>query len=362
MRPRFCIVTAALALAPASIEAADAPTVQLALDGAADLSPVYPTVIIPANEHDFVVIFTCGDRQNHHIATKFLPIDATGPFRITTVARAEAFPTPDGARFLMRQPFLTDIPLGRWTMTAEVDDKVVGGVEFKVVPPATALKLSSPIELMGSLSKGTEWTYQFRLLAEPRPGLKMKLDEIRNADAQGWLETTLLQRIISLDPEGARREQRRGNGPAESAWLAATDRGLAVTRQDSGDSPQPVDPAQLMVLSPNQQFHRSWQWHEKDTDPELSQKYQMWGPLPLQTPEGERSGYVVLQRIPNPDDPTKVATSVEYEYAPGLGLVHEVVVNPIPGADAAARIELDLATMTRGSGPEPEVRPYRDSP
>jgi len=150
LRPRFFIVAAALA--PASSEAADAPTVQLALDGAADLSPVYPTVTIPANEHDFVVIFTYGDRQNHHIVTKFLPIDATGPFRITTEARAEAFPTPDGARFLMRQPFLTDIPLGRWTMTAEVDYKVVGSVEFKVVPPATALKLSSPVELMGSLS------------------------------------------------------------------------------------------------------------------------------------------------------------------------------------------------------------------
>jgi hypothetical protein len=362
MRAWILVFSAAVALAPASSEAADAPAVQLALDGAADLSPVYPIVTIPANEHDFVVIFTYGDRENHYIATKFTPIDATGPFRITTEARAEVAPTPDGTRFLMRQPFLTDIPVGRWTMTAEVDDKAVGSVEFKVVPAATALKLSSPVDLVGSLSKGTEWNYQFRLLAEPRPGLKLNLDGTRDADAQGWLKTTLLQRIMSLDPEGARREQRRGNGSAESAWLIATDRGLAMTRQDSGDSPQPVEPAQLMVLSPNEQFHRIWQWNETGAAPELAQSYQMWGPLPLDTPQGQRPGYVVLQRIPNPDDPTKVATSAEYEYAPGLGVVHEVVVNPIPGADAATRVELDLTAMTRGSGPEPEVRLYRDSP
>jgi hypothetical protein len=56
MCPWFFIVAAALALAPALGEAAGVPAVQLALDGAADLSPVYSTVTIPANEHDFVVI------------------------------------------------------------------------------------------------------------------------------------------------------------------------------------------------------------------------------------------------------------------------------------------------------------------
>jgi hypothetical protein len=336
--------------------------VQLALDGAADLSPVYPTVTIPANEHDFVVIFSYGDQKKHLITTNFKPIDANGTFRFATQPRAEVAAIADGSRFLMRPPLLTDLPIGRWTMTAEVDGTPVGTVEFKVVPPAPALKLSGPIELIGSLSKGSEWNYQFRFLAEPSPGLKLTLDGIQDADAQGWLNTTLLYRIISLDPEGARREQRRGNGPPVSTWLVPTDQGIAATSSDSGDGPQPLEPAQLMALSPDGQFHRTWQWRPKGASPELAQKYDMWGPLPVKTPQGERPGYIVLQRIPDPDDPTKVATSVEYHYAPGLGLVRQVVVTPIAGVDAATRIELDMTAMKRGSGPEPEIRPYSDIP
>jgi hypothetical protein len=362
MRAWLLALPAVLALVPASGEAADVPPVQLALDGAADLSPVYPTVTIPANEHDFVAIFTCGDQNNHLIKTEFTPIDATGSYRITREARAEVAPIATGTRFLVRQPFLTDLPVGRWSMTASVDGKAVGTVEFKVVAPASPVKLSSPTELMGSLSEGSEWNYKFRFLAEPRPGLKMTMDGIQDADAEGWLNTTLQHRIVSLDPDGARREQRRGNGPAESLWLVPTDRGLAATKSDQGNGPKPFEPAQLMALAPNEQFHRDWRWLPKGAPPELALTYKMWGPLPVKTSRGEQPGYVVLQRVPDPHDPAKVATSVEYHYAPGPGLVHEVIVNPIAGADAAVRIELDLTTMKRGSGPEPEIRPYSDSP
>ncbi|MGO8917217.1 MAG: hypothetical protein ACLQJR_15025 [Stellaceae bacterium] len=352
-----------LAIPPAMmlVQGACAEGVQLALDGAADLSPVYPTVTIPANEHDFAVIFSCGDQKHHQIATKFTPIDATGPYRINPQPPADAVGAVgvgEGTRFLMRQPFLTDLPVGRWTMTAEIDDQAVGSVEFKVVPPLPPLKLSGAFELAGSLAKGTEWNYEFRFLQQPRPGLKLTLDGIKDADAQGWIRTTLLHRIVSHDPEGARRDELRGSNPASSSWLAPTDRGLAVVKLGSGGDVDPVEPPQLIALLPNEQFHRAWQWHAKGDSPEQAEKFQMWGPLPVKTPQGEHPGYIVLRQIPDADDPSKIGSSVEYDIAPGLGAVHQVIVQSIPGANAATRVELDLTAMTRGSGPEPDLRKY----
>jgi isocitrate lyase len=46
-----------------------AQNVQLALDGAADLSPVYPTARVPANVRQLVAIFVYGDQKQHKITT-----------------------------------------------------------------------------------------------------------------------------------------------------------------------------------------------------------------------------------------------------------------------------------------------------
>jgi len=59
-----------------------AQNVQIALDGAADLSPVYPTSKIPANAGQVVVLFTLGDQQHHTIQTDITPITAVGKFTI----------------------------------------------------------------------------------------------------------------------------------------------------------------------------------------------------------------------------------------------------------------------------------------
>jgi hypothetical protein len=48
---------------------AAAQNVQLALDGAADLSPVYPTTKIPANARSFVAIVMFEDQEHHHRRT-----------------------------------------------------------------------------------------------------------------------------------------------------------------------------------------------------------------------------------------------------------------------------------------------------
>jgi hypothetical protein len=350
------VILPVMALGPA----AHSEGLELALDGAGDLSPVYPTATIPANVRQFVVIFTYPDLKRHQIGTHFEPIDATGSFTINAEAHAEAAAVGEQTRFLLRQSYLTDLPVGRWTLTASVDDQPVGRLEVKVVPTLAPLKLVSALDLAGSMTQGTEWTFQFRLLQEPAPGLKLTLDGIKTADPEGWLRTTLVRKTVSLDREGTRWDQLRTGKLVSSHWVVATDQGIAISKFRIDGDVQSLEPPELTVLMPTDEFHQSWQWTAKGADPKGAQRFQMWGPLPIKTPTGEQPGYVVLQKIPDDADPTVIASSIEYEIVPGIGLVHEVDVTPIRQAAATSRIEIDLTSMARGTGPEPGIRKYSE--
>jgi hypothetical protein len=63
-----------------------------------------------------------------------------------------------GNRFLVRHLFVSDLPVGRWRLSVTVDDKPFGTQDFDVVQAVAPLKLSSAIDLVGSLKQGTEWT------------------------------------------------------------------------------------------------------------------------------------------------------------------------------------------------------------
>ena len=143
-----------------------------------------------------------------------------------------------------------------------------------------------------------------------------------------------------------------------TSWVVATEKGIALAKFAADGTEKAVEPPELVAPTPGDAFHQQWDWRPTGAPPEVAHKFQMWGPVPVRTPQGEQPGYVVLQKIPDDDDPTKVGLSVESRLVPGTGLVHEVDVQPIPNADAALRIEVDLVEMTRGSGPEPEVRDF----
>jgi hypothetical protein len=353
--------------APASqpVASADggAQNVQIALDGAADLSPVYATAKIPANARQLVAVFTYGDQQQHKITTQITPIAATGKYTINSQGQAEAIASGDGTRFLVRHVFLSDLPVGRWHLAVTVDDKLFGSQEFEVVPAAAPLKLTSSVELMGSLTKGTEWTCEVRALHEPRRGLQIPFDGITEADPlPGWLRGTTVTRVIAFDPEGVRTDIYRGGKLASSAWTLATDKGIAVSKMMSGGAAQEADPPELIIDWPGVEFQQSWRWHDNRQKPEFGHQFEMWGPLPVKTPNGEGQGYVMLQKIPDGNDPTVIASSTETHIMPGLGIVYTASVQSIPQYQTAIRIETRLTSMKRGSGPEPEMRKYAGSP
>jgi hypothetical protein len=88
----------------------------------------------------------------------------------------------------------------------------------------------------------------------------------------------------------------------------------------------------------------------------------MWGPLPVKTPNGEAQGYVMLQKMPDDNDPTVIASSTEVHVVPDLGVVYTASVQSLPQYQTAFRTETRLTSMKRGSGPEPEMRKYAGSP
>jgi hypothetical protein len=338
-----------------------AQNVQIALDGAADLSPVYPTSKIPANAGQVVVLFTLGDQQLHMIQTDITPITAVGKFTINREGQTAVIASGTGSRFLVRHLFIGDLPVGRWRLTVTIDQKPFGSQEFDVVPAAAPLKISSPIDLAGSLMKGTEWTNDVGAPYEPRPGLKIDLDGITKTDSQGWLRTTAIRKIVALDLEGARTDIYRSGKLGSSLWTIATDKGIAVTKESSGAEEVTMQPPELIIAWPVAEFHTSWRWHDNRQKPEFGDRFEMWGPLPIKTPNGDAPGYVVLQKIADQADSKLVAGSIETHIVPGLGAVYTAYVQSIPQYQTAMRIETRLTSMKHGSGGEPEIRKYADS-
>jgi hypothetical protein len=337
---------------------ASAQSLQLALDGAADLSPVYPTLKIPANAGQFVAIFTFGDQKRHKIETAMTPIEAVGSYTINPQGQTEVIAAGDGTRALMRYFFQSDLPVGRWRLTVKLDGKPFAAQEFSVVPAAAPLQLHRPLSLAGSLTKGSEWTSEVRALQEIRPGIKISLGNVTKADANGWLHTTAVSKVIALTQEGAQTDNYRGGMLVNSIWTIVTDKGLAIAKFETAGHATVPDPPQLILAWPLKQFHTSWRWHDKRQKPEFGDQFQMWGPLPVKTPDGEAPGYVVLQKTPADTDATVIASSSEIHIVPGLGTVYSKLVQPIPQYRTAIHIESSLISMKHGSGPEPEMRPY----
>jgi len=227
-----------------------------------------------------------------------------------------------------------------------------------VVPAAAPLKISSPTDLAGSLTKGTEWTNDVRAPYEPRSGLKIDLDGITKTDPQGWLRTTAVRKIVALDPEGGRTDIYRSGKLGSSLWTIATDKGIAVTKESSGGHEATMQPPELIIAWPVAEFHTSWRWHDNRQKPEFGDRFEMWGPLLIKTPDGEAPGYVVLQRITDEADSKLIAGSIETHIVPGLGAVYTAHVQSIPQFQTAMRIETRLTSMKHGSGLEPEIRKY----
>jgi hypothetical protein len=335
---------------------AHAQEVQFALDGAADLSPVYPLAKIPANARQVVAIFTLSDQGQHSIDTDITPAAPGAAMPADSGASIDSYPVVSGTRILFRHSFHQDLPVGAYRLAITVDDKPWAAQEFEVVPAAAPLAVASSLAMLGSLSAGTEWDYEVRALQKPRPGMRVRLPGAEEADPDGWLRTKATRKVVALGAEGVRVDTNQGGELIGSAWLVPTDKGILVAK--FGD-PDPVAflPPMPTIARPGPVFHMDWKWVANGKRPETATQFQMWGPLPIATPKGEAPGYVVLRQTPDADDPTVIAASAETRIVPGIGVVAETDILAIPQYQTASRTEYRLTAMKPGAGAEPDVKP-----
>lgn len=139
-----------------------------------------------------------------------------------------------------------------------------------------------------------------------------------------------------------------------TGWLIPTRQGIANARVKTPEEDARLKPFELVAAVPDQNFHKTWKWHDK-TGALPDHQYDMWGPLAIPTPTGEQMGYVIMQKEPDPQHHTTIESTAEYQIVPGLGLVREIDSRVTNGV-LVTRIEVSLRSMTPGSGDEPALR------
>src|SRR5207249_2192784 len=114
-------------------------------------------------------------------------------------------------------------------------------------------------------------------------------DAAQTPDGKFHAEVTAT--IAGDEDKGTHVELRRNGKLVFNEWFTLDQHGLSSTQRKAGDSePLGVDPPQVVWKLPLR-IH-TWDYHPKDKS--YSQKYLMWGPVPVETPNGEAPGYIVL--------------------------------------------------------------------
>jgi hypothetical protein len=183
----------------------------------------------------------------------------------------------------------------------------------------------------------------------------LSLPEIKDADPDGWLRTTFTRKVVGADNDGISIESYRNGSLVLTGWIVPTVQGIANSRLKSSDDDYRLQPLDIFVAMPDKNFHKSWQTHDK-TGTASDHQYEMWGPLPIKTADGEKPGYVVIQKEPNPKQKSVIGATAAYEIVPDVGLVREVDSRIAPSGQTISRIELTLTAMHAGSGDEPQLR------
>ncbi len=330
-RSRSFLRALALLLASAAAPADDPPPLTLCLAPAADNSAAYPLKEVAATNREFVVVFRLGAGESFekldHVWTA-VDVGDAAPAN-TEIAREELAlkgTTSGNLRFTLPR----DLPVGKYRLDVSADGKPWASLEFPVVPPTEATPLAKPSDLM-PLEPGTKWTYSW--LLEGGPTVKKLNVSGAEQGADGKCHATMTLAVAGKEDGLARVEMRRGDTLVNEEWWSLGDTGLVVTRVKTEGQMADYEPPLPMIAIPLKSAS-SWTHEPKDG---TAIEYRMWGPLPVKTPLGETPGWIVLMRFAAGDQ----ITTIERNYAPGVGIVREVHVTA-RGPTLLTRLETAL--------------------
>jgi hypothetical protein len=123
-------------------------------------------------------------------------------------------------------------------------------------------------------------------------------------------------------------------------WWLLDDKGLSATQRQVGDDSATIlDPPQLIWPAAGASTSPlAWTCQSKHVA--MADTCHRWGPLPIDTPMGQRQGYVTL--CEQKGGQSKMTT--ERHWVPGIGMTHEIVVNAIKD-QLLSRQEMDLISV-----------------
>jgi len=313
------LIFAALA-AGASPALADAPgPLTLCLAAAADDSPVYPLKAVPANNREIVVVFRLRDDEAFGALTHtWTVVDVGAALPAGTVIASGSVPARDLKHGVLRMKVGKDLAVGTYHLDVAAEKKPWASLDIRVVAATPVTSLAKPEDLL-PLVPGTAWTYSFVL--ETGPAAKNKKFTVAGVDrgADGVFRGAETLKVAAKDGYGARIEFRRGETLLDEEWWALGPAGLAIARMRLGTEEAAFDPPVPMLVLP---LASPAAWTHKAKDGSFEYDYRMWGPLAVAARGGETPGWVVWLK----QTAGNQATTIERQFAPGVGLVREVKV------------------------------------
>jgi hypothetical protein len=331
-----CFTTTALVLVlcTAGVSFAAESPVQTCLETAADLSPVYPTTSFPAGTKEIIAAVDLSNASSPKKLTSIwiaVEVGAVAPAS-TQIGKSDlSLSGSTHASFKYSQP--KALPAGKYRVDVTGDGKPVGSADFTVADKSSARDEKDPAELL-PLAIGRVWTYDFA--QESGGDAKIVLEDAAQA-SDGKFHAEVTQTVAGEDEHGKHMELRRNGKLVFHEWLTQDKRGLSVTqRKADDDKPMALDPSQTIWKLPLKSH--TWDYHAKDKS--YSQKYLMWGPLPVKAPNGEVPGYIVLC---TQKGGSRTLTA-ERHWAPGVGMVDEIIITAV-GDKMVSRQEMTLKSV-----------------
>jgi hypothetical protein len=293
------------------------------VDYAADFSCIYETEAVPANFRQITAVFAFqeGEKRPDEMTATLVATDVGSAAPVGAQVASTSLATKGSSNGRVRFTLARDFPVGEYRIDFAAGSEQLGSVELEVIPTFQPPALEPPNRMMG-LRPPVEWHFQF--VQSPGPGTRLTLPDVE-ADPDGVIRASGTYRIAEVDASSWKVELLRNERVVVTEWWKIDTDGISIHRRKS------AEPAEDDALfTPPQRFFpfppgvMTWQWKSGGEQADFA----MHGPLPLETPSGEKVGWLVVMRQVPRRGP---AISIARAYAPGLGLVREEAVLAIAG-------------------------------
>jgi len=309
-------------------------SLQLCLTMAANTSPIYPTQTFPSTITELSAVFSLQPTESFkQLESVWIAVDV-GNAAPPNHEIAKATLTLNRAnrgrfRYSQQRP----LPVGTYRLKVLADGAPWKSLDFSVVPSAPHPTLQKPEDLF-PLKRGQSWTYSF--VQEAAPGAKLAGPGLPpGADKQ--VRANVVMTVAGIDQAGTHLEFRRDGTLVFEEWWQIDKKGLMATQRKPASGLVVLNPPQPLWALPLETMH-NWAYTSRNPDLRFQQQYAMWGPVPLDTPQGTKPGYVVVA-----SEPPNV--TAERHWVPGVGLVKEIIIQAVSGT-LVSRQEMTLTAVS----------------